>query len=183
MVYAETLLSYPYWTIQFTVHTDNFDKQLGAFICQNNKPISFFSRVLINPKLNYTRTEKELLAIVECLKQLRVILFGYEINLFTYHQNMVYATTLSGSQRVMLWRLILKYFGPNIQHISRVDNIVADALSRLTYMVINKYKPCTRKAHCRANELFAIGRVENNEDCFPLNLLVVKIERQNRTET
>ena len=45
---------------------------------------------------------------------------------------MVYAATLSKSQKVMWWRLILEEYGPNIQHIAGVDNVVADALlSRL----------------------------------------------------
>ena len=51
---------------------------------------------------------------------------------------MVYAATLSESQRVMHWRLILKYFEPNIQHIAVFDNIVADTLSRLPYTLVDK---------------------------------------------
>ena len=42
MVSAETLLGYPYWKINFTVHTNVSDKQLDAVISQNNKPITFF---------------------------------------------------------------------------------------------------------------------------------------------
>ena len=40
MVSTETLLSYTYWTINFTVHTDDSDKQLGAVISKNNKPVA-----------------------------------------------------------------------------------------------------------------------------------------------
>ena len=69
MVSAETLLSYPDWKPLFMVHTDASDKQLGGVISQNNKPIAFFSRKLIKPQRNYTTNKKELLAIVECLKQ------------------------------------------------------------------------------------------------------------------
>ena len=101
MVSDETLLSYPDWEIPFTVHTDASDKQLGAVISQNNKPIAFFSRRLGKPQSNYTRTDKELLAIVECLKQFRGIIFGYEINVFSDHKNLVYVATLSESQRVI----------------------------------------------------------------------------------
>ena len=32
MVSAEMLLNYPDWSIPFTVNTDAYDKQLGAFI-------------------------------------------------------------------------------------------------------------------------------------------------------
>ena len=101
MVSADTLLNYPDWTIPFTIHTDASDKQLGAVISQNGKPIAFFSRRLSKAQRNYTTTEKELLSIVECLKQFRGILFGYEIDVFSDHKNLVYAATLSESQRVM----------------------------------------------------------------------------------
>ena len=67
MVSAEALLSYPDSKLKFTVHTDASAKQLGAVIIQNNK----------KPQRNYTTTNKELLAIVECLKQLQEILFGF----------------------------------------------------------------------------------------------------------
>ena len=39
MVYDETLLNYPYWTVPFSVHTDASDKHLRGFISQNNRPI------------------------------------------------------------------------------------------------------------------------------------------------
>ena len=76
MVSAETLLSYPDWKLILTVHTDASDKQLGDVIIQNNKPIDFFSKKLSNPQRTYTVTEKELLAIVECLKKYRGNIFG-----------------------------------------------------------------------------------------------------------
>ena len=39
MVSYDTVLSDPYWTITFTVHTNASDKQLGVVIGQNNKLI------------------------------------------------------------------------------------------------------------------------------------------------
>ena len=41
MVSAETLISNPDLRLTFTSHTDEYDKQLGAVISQNNKPIVF----------------------------------------------------------------------------------------------------------------------------------------------
>ena len=49
MVSSETLLSDPDWKMPFTVHTNAYDKQLGAVISQNNKPIAFSSRKLSKP--------------------------------------------------------------------------------------------------------------------------------------
>ena len=76
MVSAETMLNHPYLTIPLTVHTDESDKQVGAVISKNNKPTVVFSRILSKKQLKYTKTKKELLTMVECLKQFRGILFG-----------------------------------------------------------------------------------------------------------
>ena len=71
---------------------------------------------------------------------------------------MIYAETLSESQRVMRWKLILEEFGPNIQNISGVYNIVADTRIRLTSTSIDRYEPCTRKSQCRVkNYLQLVG--------------------------
>ena len=158
MVSVEILVSYPYWKLPFTVHTDASDKPLGDVISHYNKPIVFFYSNLSRPHHNYTTTDKELLVIVEFLKQFRGIIFSYEINAFSYHKNLVYAATLGEPQSLMRWRLILEEFGPNIQHIAGVDNKVADTLSRLPSTTSDNYEPCTSKAQCCANELFAIGR-------------------------
>ena len=69
MVSAYILITYPDWIIPFIVHTYASDKQLGAAIINNNKPIDFFSRRLSKLQHNYTTNEKELLAIVECLNK------------------------------------------------------------------------------------------------------------------
>ena len=87
---------------------------------------------------------------------------------------MVCAAILSESQRVILWRLILEEFGPNIHHIAGVDNIVSDMISILPSMPSDKYETCTRKDQCRANKLFVIGRTEKNEYCLLLNIVIVQ---------
>ena len=91
-----------------------------------------------------------------------------------YHNSLVYATTLSKSQILMRWGLIIEYFGTNIQHISVVGNIVADTLSRIPYTSVNMYEPITIKAQCLAKTLFATGRVESIEDCFPQDIFNVQ---------
>ena len=102
MVSAVTLIIYLDRKLLFTFHNDALNKQLGAVISHNNTLIAFFSRKLSKPHRNYTKTEKELLAIVERLKQFRGIVFDYEINVFLDHKNLVYAATMSEYQIVML---------------------------------------------------------------------------------
>ena len=108
MLYSDTLLIYLDWNILFMIHTDASDKHLSYFIIQINKPIAFFSIKLVNPQYNYTTTNKECIKIVEWLKQFRGIIFGYEIKLLSDHKIMVYAISLSESQRVMWCRLIIE---------------------------------------------------------------------------
>ena len=88
---------------------------------------------------------------------------------------MIYAATLSESQRVMQWISIIGKFGPDIQHIAGVDNIVADMLSRFPPASIDKNKTSTMKSQCRAYKLFDIIRLEeNNKYYFLLSLLSVQ---------
>ena len=95
---------------------------------------------------------------------------------------MVYAATLSESQRVMRWQINLEELGPNIQHIAGVDNIVADMLSRLPSTSSEMYKPCTRKDQCNANDLFETERVENNEDPPPANAIICANKNNKRNQ-
>ena len=60
-------------------------KQLGYVITQNNKSIAYYSIKLNQPQINYT-TNKELLAIVETLKEFQSILLGQQIEIDTDHK-------------------------------------------------------------------------------------------------
>ena len=159
----------------FTIHMDATDYQLGAVISQNNNLITFFSRKPAKAQWNYTTTEKELLAIIKCLKQFRGILFSYPIDVWSDHKNLVYAATLNESQQVIQWCLILKAFGPNIQHIAGIDNIVADTLSHLPSANTDQEDDSTESLR-GMNKLFMTnGEATNNS--FPLKLSTILREQ------
>ena len=129
LVSSETLRSYPKFNKPFVIHTDTTKLQLGSVISQDDKPIAFYSRKLNPAQVNYTTTERELLSIVETLKEFRNILLGQQIKVYTDHKNLTYKTF--NTERVMRWRLILEEYGPELIYIQGSKNTAADALSRL----------------------------------------------------
>ena len=75
----ETMLAFPDFNSPFVIHTDASKTQLGAVISQHKRPIAFYSRKLNPAQINYTTTERELLSIVETLKEFYNILLGQHI--------------------------------------------------------------------------------------------------------
>jgi len=63
----------------FDIHTDSSEYQMGSVTSQNGRPITYWSKKLSDTQKKYPTTNQELLAIVECLKKYRHILFGQEI--------------------------------------------------------------------------------------------------------
>ena len=107
VIAQETSLALPDYSKPFQIYTDASDYQLGGVIQQDGRPLAFYSRKLNTAQKNYTTEEKELLGIVETLKEFKGMLLGYDITVFTDHQNLVHETTLKASDRVMRWKLIL----------------------------------------------------------------------------
>ena len=129
IIAKETMLAYPDFSKEFVIHTDASHSQLGAVISQDNRPIAFYSRKLKPEQTRYTTTERELLSIVETLKEFRNILLGHQIAVHTDHKNLTCKNF--NTERVMRWRLILEEYGPTLHYIKGVHNVVADALSRI----------------------------------------------------
>ena len=125
----EALLAFPDFSKKFVIHTDASHTQLGAVISQDGKPIAYYSRKLKPEQTRYTTTERELLSIVETLKEFRNILLGQRIEVHTDHKNLTCKNF--NTERVMRWRLILEEYGPTLLYIKGSHNVVADALSRL----------------------------------------------------
>jgi hypothetical protein len=90
IVSREVMLAFPDFSKPFHIHTDASHTQLGAVISQAGKPIAFYSQKLNPAQTRYTTTERELLAIVETLKEYRNVLLGHTIRVYTDHQNLTY---------------------------------------------------------------------------------------------
>ena len=125
----KTQLTFPDFNKEFHIYTDASDYQLGAVIMQDNKPIAFYSRKFNKAQRRYTTGEQELLSIVETLKEFRNILFGQKLIVHTDHKNILYGNL--SNDRITRWRLFLEEYAPTFVHVKGVNNVVADALSRM----------------------------------------------------
>ncbi len=70
----DEVLAYPDYSKVFEMYTDTSNKQQGAVITQDNKPLVFFSRKLSNTQCKYSVTKIELIAIVKTLKEFKGML-------------------------------------------------------------------------------------------------------------
>jgi hypothetical protein len=80
---------------------------------------------------NYTTIEKELLSIVETLKEFRSMLLGARLRIYTDHKNLTHQLTSFTTQRVMRWRILLEEFDCQFGYKTGESNKLADALSRV----------------------------------------------------
>ena len=180
IIAKEVLLAYPDFSKPFEVHTDASHLQLGAVISQDGKPIAFYSRKLKPEQTRYTTTERELLSIVETLKEFRNILLGHKIVVHTDHLNLTYKTF--NTERVMRWRLILEEYGPELRYIKGPHNIVADAFSRLPMVDDDANQELSHLDVAELNaELYAYD-VEDAPDSFPLTYAKIANGQENDEE-
>ncbi|CAN6576807.1 unnamed protein product [Malus baccata var. baccata] len=115
---------------------DASDYAIGAVLGQRvNKlqhVIYYASRTLNDAQLNYSTTEKELLAIVFALEKFRSYLVGSKVIVFSDHAALRYLMTKKDAKpRLIIWILLLQEFDLEVQDKKGSDNVVADHLSRL----------------------------------------------------
>ena len=126
------ILNQPNFEEGFELTTDASNSAIGAVLSQNNKPITFISRGLSVTEEGYATNEKELLAIVWSLKNLRNYLYGTSgIHIYTDHQPLTFAMSdKNPNAKMKRWREFIEEYSPIIKYKPGRENVVADALSR-----------------------------------------------------
>ena len=126
----------------------------------------------------YTTIEKELLSIVDTLKEYHNILLGHTIKVYTDHKNLT--CVKFNTQRVIRWRMVIEDFGPEFIYVPGPTNIVADAMSRLPTNnqpksdQINGSKN-TKNRLLELADLFAAEPLP--DDAYPLHFKLIQKEQ------
>ena len=126
----------PDWSEPFDIMCDASDYAVGAVLGQRidkrHHVIYYASRTLNDAQLNYSTTEKELLAVVFALDKFRPYLLGSKIIVHSDHAALKYLLSKKDAKpRLIRWILLLQEFDIEIRDKKGSDNVVADHLSRL----------------------------------------------------
>ena len=88
------ILQSPNWDLPFEIMCDALDYAVGAVLGQQldkkQMAICYTSKTLIEAQINYTTTEKELLAVVYALEKFRLYILGSKNIIYTDHAALKY---------------------------------------------------------------------------------------------
>ncbi|CAN6685977.1 unnamed protein product [Malus baccata var. baccata] len=132
------IITPPDWSFPFELMCDASDYALGAVLGQlrDKQPhvIYYASRTLNDAQLNYSTTEKELLAVVFALDKFRSYLIGTKVIVYTDHAALKYLLTKKEAKhRLIRWMLLFQEFDIEIRDKKGSENVVADHLSRMVH--------------------------------------------------
>jgi hypothetical protein len=130
------VLQIPDFGKDFVLATDASERAISAVLQQrvgdDLAPISYYSRVLSPAERQYSVYEKECLAVLFGCEKARSYLEHKEFEL--YYDNLALCWLLKRAKdvgRLGLWVLRLSPFKFKVTHTRGVENVVADALSRV----------------------------------------------------
>ncbi|KAL4385057.1 hypothetical protein GQ457_15G017840 [Hibiscus cannabinus] len=126
----------PDWKLPFELMCDASDYAVGAVLRQRKgkifHPIYYASKTLNDAQVNYTTTEKEMLAVIFAFDKFRSYLIGTKVIVHTDHSAIKYLLSKKDAKpRLIRWILLLQEFDIEIIDRKGTENQVADHLSRL----------------------------------------------------
>nr|CAH7758418.1 unnamed protein product [Callosobruchus chinensis] len=133
---ANTVVAHPEMDRAFYISSDASHFAVAGCLFQltdegERRVIAYTSSTLRGSQLRYTVTEKEMLAVIHCLRQWRTLVLGRELVIYCDHKALSFALTCRlRSARLSRWILYLQEFDFTILHTPGKDNTVADVLSR-----------------------------------------------------
>jgi len=131
----DPVLQYPDFSKPFILTTDASGIAVGGILSQGeinkDRPIAYASRTLTDNEVKYDTYEKEVLAIIYCVKHFRPYLYGRKFTLVTDHKPLLwFKNAQDANMRILRWRLKLAEYDYDVVYKAGKTNVNADALSR-----------------------------------------------------
>ncbi|GJW85321.1 reverse transcriptase domain-containing protein [Tanacetum coccineum] len=105
---------------------------LGQEIKKHFRPIHYASKTMTEAEMNYTTTEKEMLAVVYAFEKFRSYLIMNKSVVYTDHSALKYLFNKKDAKaRLLRWVLLLQEFDFKVIDTKGAENYAADHLSRL----------------------------------------------------
>ena len=133
---GDLVLALPSLEHDFIVNTDASDHAYGAFLEQvvddKSRIVAYYSKCYTTAQKNYATPEKELLAIVMAIEHWHTYLYGRKFVVYTDHQPLAWLLNKKNPHpRLERWLIRLAQYRFEIKYRKGIENVVADALSRL----------------------------------------------------
>ena len=136
------MLRLPDHSRPFEVHTDASDFAIDGVIMQDGHPIAYESRKLKDAERRYTVHEREMTAIVYCLRTWRHYFLGAEFVVKTDNVAMSYFQTQKKlTPKQARWQMFLAEFDFALEYKVGKTNVVVDALSRRVELTVACVEP------------------------------------------
>jgi len=131
------LLALPRFTGAYVLDTEASDYRVRCVLTQEQpgktyKPVGYWSRPITGAEKNYSKTEKECLAVVWALFMLRPYVQGTRFIVRTDHSALRWMLHMEGAHgRLACWRLRLSEFYCLVETRAGAAHYAADTMSRL----------------------------------------------------
>nr|CAD1817170.1 unnamed protein product [Ananas comosus var. bracteatus] len=137
MMTEAPVLSLPDFEKLFIVECDASHTGIGAVLSQDRKPIEFFSEKLSNAKRRYSTYDMEFYALVRAIQHWEHYLAYRDFVVYSDHQALRYLSSKKKlNARHAKWSSYLDEFNFSLKYKSGESNIVADALSRRSTLLM-----------------------------------------------
>ena len=142
----EPVLALSDHTKLFEVHTDASDFAIGGVLMQDGHPVAFESRKLNDTERRYMVQEKEMTAVVHCLRTWRHYLLGSKFVVLTDNiETSYFLTQKKLTPKQARWQDFLVEFDYTLEYKPGKANVVADALSRKAELAAISQPQCPLK--------------------------------------
>ncbi|KAI3384994.1 hypothetical protein SNEBB_009810 [Seison nebaliae] len=176
---SPVVLAHANYDKPFILTTDASCVGIGSVLSQvqddgQERPISFYSRKLSDTQGRYSTFEREALAVSLSLKNFRSILLGRHFTVRTDNKALTRATILNANNRIAKMLADWSEYDFDIVHLSGVDNVVADYLSRQPEDTMAVYSTRVRDDEPLAtsqdvsDSLFDVERLKNLQRKDPI---------------